>query len=75
VIAALTQLAPQLAPHVIEWVVEGNTFFIRGCVTSYYQKQLAQTVAGRLPGIERIVNELEVRPSKNCGGMTRSGSN
>ncbi|MFO1094379.1 MAG: BON domain-containing protein [Planctomycetaceae bacterium] len=66
--ATLLELAPQLMQHPIEWLVDGDTFVIRGHVASYYQKQLAQIVARRLPGIQRVVNELEVRPSAICHG-------
>lgn len=52
--------APQLSARSIEWRLEEGTLVLRGRVTSFYQKQMAQTAARRLPGVERIVNELEV---------------
>jgi osmotically-inducible protein OsmY len=33
---------------------------LRGCVPSYYLKQMAQTAVARLDGVDRIVNEIEV---------------
>jgi hypothetical protein len=33
---------------------------LRGCLPSYYLKQMAQTAVARLDGVERIVNEIEV---------------
>jgi len=33
---------------------------LRGCLPSYYLKQVAQTTVSRLPGVERIVNQIEV---------------
>lgn len=33
---------------------------IRGCVRSYYLKQLAQSIAMRTDGVESITNEIKV---------------
>jgi hypothetical protein len=33
---------------------------LRGCLPSYYLKQIAQTAVARLAGVDRIVNEIEV---------------
>ena len=33
---------------------------LRGCLPSYYLKQVAQTTVSRLAGVERIVNQIEV---------------
>jgi hypothetical protein len=33
---------------------------LRGCLPSYYLKQIAQTAVSRLDGVERINNEIEV---------------
>ena len=34
--------------------------YLRGCLSSYYQKQLAQEAVADLPGIVAIVNQTEV---------------
>jgi osmotically-inducible protein OsmY len=34
---------------------------LRGCLPSYYLKQVAQEVVGRLDGVERIDNQIQVR--------------
>ena len=34
---------------------------LRGRVSSYYQKQLAQTAAMRVAGVEQLENQVEVR--------------
>jgi len=34
--------------------------FLRGCVNSYYLKQLAQETIRNVAGVEQIVNEIEV---------------
>ncbi len=33
---------------------------LRGCLPSYYLRQLAQAVVERLEGVKRIVNEIDV---------------
>jgi osmotically-inducible protein OsmY len=37
---------------------------LRGCVTSYHLKQLAQSLALSLEGVEELNNKLEVRPPR-----------
>jgi osmotically-inducible protein OsmY len=36
---------------------------LRGCLPTYYLKQVAQAAVDRLDGVERIVNEIEVTPA------------
>jgi osmotically-inducible protein OsmY len=36
---------------------------LRGCLPTYYLKQVAQAAVGQLDGVQRIVNEIEVTPS------------
>lgn len=38
---------------------------LRGRVSSFYLKQMAQTVVARLEGVEECVNRLEVRPARH----------
>ena len=33
---------------------------LRGCLPSYYLKQMAQTAVARIDGVDRIVNEIMV---------------
>jgi hypothetical protein len=42
----------------------GGSFVLWGSVTSYYAKQLAQTLAGSLVGIEHIKNRIVVETAK-----------
>ena len=35
---------------------------LRGCLATYYLKQMAQTAVARLEGVVRIVNQIEVAP-------------
>jgi osmotically-inducible protein OsmY len=39
----------------------GDTLLLRGCVTSYYQKQLVQEAVKRVDGVRGVVNDVEVR--------------
>jgi osmotically-inducible protein OsmY len=36
---------------------------LRGCLPTYYLKQVAQAAVDHLEGVHRIVNEIEVTPS------------
>lgn len=37
-----------------------GTLTLRGCLPTYYLKQMAQTAVSRIEGIGRIVNKIEV---------------
>ncbi len=37
-----------------------GTLILRGRLPSYYLKQVAQTAVARVPGVERVVNHIEV---------------
>jgi osmotically-inducible protein OsmY len=37
-----------------------GTLTLRGCVPSYFLKQMAQTAVARLDGVERVVNDIVV---------------
>jgi hypothetical protein len=39
---------------------QGGTLVLRGSVPTYYLKQVASAVVAGLPGIERIVNQIDV---------------
>lgn len=40
--------------------VEGGVVVLRGCVTNYYLKQMAQTAVMAVPGVEELRNQLQV---------------
>lgn len=67
-IESVLRQTPQLVARRIEWHLDQGTLVLSGRVMSFYQKQLAQTATRRLPGIDRIVNELEVelRPANRA---------
>jgi osmotically-inducible protein OsmY len=33
---------------------------LRGCLPTYYLKQMAQAAVARIDGVERVINEIEV---------------
>ena len=39
---------------------EQGVLLLRGQLSSFYQKQLAQEAVARIPGVTRLVNEAEV---------------
>jgi osmotically-inducible protein OsmY len=40
-----------------------RTITLRGCVPTYYLKQVAQTVAQRVEGVATVVNDTVVAPT------------
>jgi hypothetical protein len=51
---------PYLALKNVSCEFHEGVLTLRGCLPSYYLKQMAQTAVSRLDGVERIVNEIEV---------------
>lgn len=49
----------------VECRCEDGVLLIRGTVTSFYHKQMAQELARCVDGVKHIVNELEVSPLCN----------
>lgn len=39
---------------------DGDVLSLRGCVPSYFLKQVAQTIAGDTAGIRRVDNQIQV---------------
>jgi BON domain len=39
---------------------------LRGRVSSFYTTQLAQTLAARIPGVEEVVNRIQVQEMTTC---------
>lgn len=44
----------------IECEVEGNVLVLKGKLRSFYLKQVAQTVAIKIPGVASVRNQIEV---------------
>lgn len=49
---------PQLAN--VQCEAEASTIYLSGKLTSYYLKQIAQTIAIKVPGIRHVVNDIKV---------------
>jgi osmotically-inducible protein OsmY len=47
----------------------GGVLVLRGCLPSYYLKQVAQEVVAHLEGVERIENQIEVVTCSGCSGL------
>ncbi|TWU14514.1 BON domain protein [Symmachiella macrocystis] len=44
----------------VECESRGTTILLLGTTSTYYQKQLAQTIAGKVPGVHHVINQLRV---------------
>jgi osmotically-inducible protein OsmY len=51
---------PYLALKWVSCDLFDGVLFLRGCLPTYYLKQLAQEVVGGLEGVERIDNQIQV---------------
>jgi osmotically-inducible protein OsmY len=38
----------------------GGTVTLHGTIGSFYLKQIAQSTAAKVPGVERVINEIKV---------------
>jgi hypothetical protein len=51
---------PYLALKNVSCEYREGVLILRGCLPSYYLKQMAQTAVAQLDGVRQIVNEIEV---------------
>lgn len=49
---------PHLAIHVAS--TSGTVVLLEGTCASYHSKQLAQNIASRCPGVQRVINNMKV---------------
>lgn len=62
------------ALHDVQCEITGGALILRGCVPSFYVKQLAQEVVRKMDGAGVIVNELEVEDrSRSATGCQANG--
>ena len=47
---------------------QGGVLVLRGCLPSYYLKQVAQEVVARLEGVQAIDNQIQVVPPASRSG-------
>ena len=52
--------SPHLYGHKLGYEAAAGTVVLKGTVTSYFQKQMAQEAIRRVDGVELIDNQLEV---------------
>jgi osmotically-inducible protein OsmY len=49
---------------------QSGVLALRGCLPSYYLKQVAQQVVAHLEGVQRIDNQIKVVPAASCSGQS-----
>jgi osmotically-inducible protein OsmY len=54
------QRQPHLVGRQVRCELRGEEVVLTGSVQTYFQKQMAQETLRHIPGISRIVNDLEV---------------
>jgi hypothetical protein len=52
--------SPYLALRNVACDCRGGVLTLRGCLPTYYLKQVAQAVVSRIDGVRQIVNDIEV---------------
>ena len=57
--------SPYLALRNVACDCRDGLLTLRGCLPTYYLKQVAQAVVAHVEGVRQVVNEIEVL----CGGM------
>ncbi len=60
-------LEPHVRPEAVTCRFHEGTLMLRGQVTCYYHKQLAQSVVTGIAGVERVVNRLVVSDPASAG--------
>jgi osmotically-inducible protein OsmY len=55
--------SPYLALRNVTCEARDGVVVLRGCLPTYYLKQMAQAVITRVEGVGQIVNEIEVVPA------------
>ena len=51
---------PYVALKCIDCAYDQGVLTLHGCLPTYYLKQMAQTAVAGLPGVDRVVNQIEV---------------
>ncbi len=58
--------SPHLFGHKLGYEADAGTVILKGTVTSYYKKQMAQEAIRRVDGVEQIDNQLCVAPCNDA---------
>lgn len=59
---------PYLALKHVSCECRDGVLVLRGCLPSYYLKQLAQEAVAHLSGVERVENQIQVVPPPSRAG-------
>jgi osmotically-inducible protein OsmY len=54
--------------------VHKGTLVLHGRLSTYYLKQVAQTLAAQVDGVEEVINRIEVVDSGSCRTAARGGT-
>lgn len=65
---------PYRALHEVCCAYRQGVLTLRGCLPSYYLKQLAQAAVAGIEGVQRIDNQIEVASPPPEGGRPRHGA-
>jgi hypothetical protein len=57
---ALLRGNPYLALRSVSCDCRGGVLVLRGCLPSYYLKQVAQEAVARLPGVQAVDNQIQI---------------
>jgi osmotically-inducible protein OsmY len=64
-IVALAEARLHASPYhslrTISCIYNDGHLVLRGCLSTFFQKQLAQTAVAHIKGVERVINQIEVR--------------
>jgi osmotically-inducible protein OsmY len=52
--------SPYLALRNVTCDYQGGVLILRGCLPTYYLKQVAQAVVARVEGVRQVANEIDV---------------
>lgn len=52
--------SPYLALRNVACDSQGGILVLRGCLPSYFLKQMAQAVVAQLEGVKQVINQIEV---------------
>ena len=64
---------PYLALKNVACDCRGGVLVLRGCLPSYYLKQVAQEAVARLEGVQAVDNQIQVMPPPPDPGRTDAG--
>lgn len=68
---AVLSTCPYREVQKINCVLRNGVMFLRGQVSSFYLKQIAQTIMMNIQGVRQVVNAIQVRSTAAANDVTR----